>query len=83
MFRASLNRERHAGYSDWAVIFTVQCKDSGVVETEMHALLKQFKASGTYVKDGKVIHYREIFKCESKKIVAILKRKFSDYFVTA
>ena|SRR5215831_9276238 len=58
-----LRAERHAGFSDWEVLFSIKVSEAGRVEHDVSTRLRGRKVYRTYFKDGISQTATEVLQC--------------------
>lgn len=64
-----LNYYRYGEACDWDMVFSINCKRAGEVESSAHRLLSSYKVPGTYYKGGTYIDCRELFNCSAQTAI--------------
>ncbi len=70
----SLNRTNYAGMNDWKIIYYIQCKNAGKIESKIQSGLSQFYSPGEYQKEGRIVACYELFQCDYKSIKEVIEK---------
>jgi hypothetical protein len=62
----SLNRLGYAGATDWEVLHSVKVDGAGQIEFAIHSELAQHNVAETYIRDGRQVVCREVFRCDMR-----------------
>jgi hypothetical protein len=63
----SLNRTNYAGFKDWKILFGLESKNAGRIETKANTLLNDYAFSLDYEHDGHWQDSHETFHCSYSK----------------
>ena len=72
----SLNRTKYAGYNDWKILFALNSKNAGRIETKSNSLLREYAFSTDYEHDGHWQDSNETYHCAYSKAKELVKKAY-------
>ena len=72
----SLNRTKYAGYNDWKILFALNSKNAGRIETKSNSLLREYAFSTDYEHDGHWQDSNETYHCAYSKAKEFVKKAY-------
>lgn len=70
---ARLCREQYASCKRWKLVFSIKTNNAGKVESEAHSLLRVYRTSKVYMKEGREVETYEAFVCSEDQAIAAVK----------
>lgn len=80
----ALNATVYAGISDWKIIYFVNCKNAGKIESEIQGRLSNYYYPSEYKLGGRQVACYEVFTCgynRVKKVISEVKKEFANEFI--
>lgn len=74
----SLNRTNYAGFNDWKILFALESKNAGRIESKTNSLLNSYVYSLEYEHDGHWQDSHETFHCTYSKAKDFVKEVCSE-----
>ncbi|MEX0595006.1 MAG: GIY-YIG nuclease family protein [Candidatus Paceibacterota bacterium] len=74
----SLNRTNYAGYDDWKILFALESKNAGRIETKANSLLRSYASSLDYEHDGHLQDTHETYRCSYSRAKEFIKQACID-----
>lgn len=75
----SLNRTNYAGFNDWKILFAIESKNAGRIETKANSILRDYAYSFDYKHDGLWHDSHETYHCSFSKAKEFIKQACIDY----